>query len=360
MKNYQSIFNSLLQNTLNHQYDNDPVNNDLVKTSFNIIENLKIKSLGDAFLVWAAFNYLNFAVKKNPSIRYDFKRRIEQRVYETRANRGDVNFYYEYQGDVLYISFYGFTFSFHNAGLSSDLKESLSSEDRIVFDGIRKQACATSILLAALKNPDASKNFSAQGGRTSQSSNHSQKPKLVDPYTQYTFEAVDFTVDELCDVFHLKYLTTSKESMHNIALVIREMYFYKDLVTRATPELDPELERVIYREIFIQTYSVIEAVEIEIGAMLKGIQRPAKHDAELDGKCLAELNKIINIPPSSKEGKMRKMFKDLRNNVHLSKKQSIASNPFYSPEEVMNYFEYMRQYLSYLFTRVVDVRKGHK
>ncbi len=358
MYNYQTIFSALLKNAAEHQFDNNSVDNSLVKRSFSTIENLRIKSLGDAFLVWASFNYLNFAVKKDRSIGYSFKRKIERCVYETRAQREDVDFYYEYQGDVLYVSFYGFIFSFHNASLSNDLKESLSHQKRIEFDGIRKQVCATSILMAAMKNPGLSNELPIQPMVNNSSDIVKQKPKMTDPYTRFSFNAVDFTLDEICEAFNLRYLTTSKESMYNIAIVIREMYFYKDLVNTANPALDPSLEKAIYREIFTQAYSVIEAIEIEIGAMLLGIQRPAKHDPTLDRRCVAELNKIINVPSSSKEGQMRKKFHDLRNNVHLSKKQSILSDPSYCPEEIYHYLEYMRQYLQYLYQRMLSLREN--
>lgn len=64
MNDYQSTFNSLLQNAIQHQDDNDSVDNKLVKQSTTIIDILRIRTLADAFLVWACFNYLNFAVKK--------------------------------------------------------------------------------------------------------------------------------------------------------------------------------------------------------------------------------------------------------------------------------------------------------
>lgn len=345
MNDYQSTFNSLLQNVIQHQDDNDSVDNNLVKQSSTIIDILRIRTLADAFLVWACFNYLNFAVKKNKAIGYSFKSKIEQRIYDTRECRGDVDFYYSYEGDVVYVSFYGFTFSFHNAGLSVELKRDLSNERKIVFDGVKKQACATSILLAAFRNPG----LSSLRQNVMQTPFSSKNEATTDDYCHYTFKAVNFSFQELCDVFHLRSLIFEEESIKNTVIIFKEMYFYRGLITTAIPRLDPMVEKALFREIIIAAQSVIDDIELGIGARLLGIERPSKHDPKFDSRCRKELNKIIYVPSSSKEGMTRKSFNQLRNNVHLSKKQSIATDPAYCAEEITRYLDYMRQYLNYLY-----------
>lgn len=108
------------------------------------------------------------------------------------------------------------------------------------------------------------------------------------------------------------------------------MYFYRDLIATASPRLDPMLEKALFREIIIAAQSVIDDIELGIGARLLGVERPTKYDPQLDRRCRQALNKIINVPSSSKEGRTRNslisyvtMFIYLRNNL-LQPTQPIA------------------------------------
>lgn len=344
--NQEAIYRSLLLEVKKHQLDQDSVNSQSVHLSMNLVQSLPIQTMGDAFLLWSAFNYLNFAANQATGD-YSFKDQMEEAALKTHQAVKEVRFYYEGYQDILYVSFYGFVFSFQKVPLRPKLKDLLSHQAPIVFDGVRKQACAASILKVAMKNPDLS-SHSNPGEYLSSSSE-------TDYGERCTFLVKPYRLSDISDdYYHLRELTSTPEMRRNIAIVIRQMYFYCDLVTKANPPLEPLLERAIYRDIIILSYSVIQAIEIELGSMILGTPRHGNNQA-YDRRCYDALQDVIAV--YGKEKRMMNEYRALRNNVHLSKKQSIETDKAYTRGEVDHWLRFMQQYLDYLYECLPYIRK---
>lgn len=96
-------FRQLIQSAIKHQNDNEIVDPKLVNVSQRIIQNSVANTLGDAFALISAFNYLNFAVKQKPEVGYEFKSLLENATYAIHTADKKVLFYYSIQEDALYI-----------------------------------------------------------------------------------------------------------------------------------------------------------------------------------------------------------------------------------------------------------------
>lgn len=344
--NQETVYRSLLLEAKKHQLDQDSVDSQYAYLSANLIQKLPVQTMGDAFLIWSAFNYLNFAANKNTGD-YSFKDQMEEAVLKTHQAIEKVRFYYEAYQDILYVSFYGFVFSFQKVPLRPKLKDLLSRQTPIAFDGVRKQACTTSILKVAMKNPDLSCRLNP--GECPSSSNE------TDYGERCTFFLKPYRLSDISnDYYHLHELTSTLEMRRNIAIVIRQMYFYCDLATKANPPLEPLLERAIYRDIIILSYSVIQAIEIELGSMILGTPRRG-NNPRYDQRCVKALHDVINI--QKEELRMYNEYRTLRNNVHLSKKQSIETDKAYTRGEVDHWLMFMQQYLEYLYQCLPYIRK---
>ncbi len=117
----------------------DETENDLtlVYWAKQVIKNKNIEGEAHCFLLFAAFNYLNAAVKRDKSIGYYFKSVFKQVVPLLDGNGFDIAFCLskDETGLVLYVEFEGcFQFSFHNP----NIKE-IQNQKPLIFDGIRKQ-----------------------------------------------------------------------------------------------------------------------------------------------------------------------------------------------------------------------------
>ena len=117
----------------------DETENDLtlVYWAKQVIKNKNIEDEAHCFLLFAAFNYLNAAVKRDKSIGYYFKSVFKQVVPLLDGNGFDIAFCLNMDetAPVLYVEFEGcFQFSFHNP----NIKE-IQNQKPLIFDGIRKQ-----------------------------------------------------------------------------------------------------------------------------------------------------------------------------------------------------------------------------
>lgn len=350
----KSFFNNLNEVVKEHQNDNEYPNVELANLAVKIIKNQPIRNKNDAFLVFSALNYLNYATKKERCIGYSFKSAIKDVVNKIRRANSCADLYYSSQGDILYAAFDNFLFSFHNPSLDNEQKAALSLGRWITFDGIKKQPCATLIFNEAIRLINSA-TYVNQNNNVEQTRSVIRENNCTN---KCTFTPLNFSIQSIIDHYHLRYITTSEEVATNCALVINLMYFYRDLIKSASPKLDEKIERSLFREMITQTYSVIEAVEIEIGSMLLGVTRPNKHDLILDQKCISATRKITNIPGGSNESILKGEYKRLRNNVHLSKKQSILNDENYTRNSVVMWFSFMEQYLNYLYAQFKNYRKS--
>lgn len=111
------------------------------------IKERRIDDEAHCFLLFAAFNYLNAAVKRDKSVGYYFKAVFKEVVPLIEDNDFDIDFYLDSdaKGSILYVEFEGcFQFSFHNPNIKA-----IASKRIIAFDGIRKQGVAGFILKQA-------------------------------------------------------------------------------------------------------------------------------------------------------------------------------------------------------------------
>ncbi len=140
---------------------------ELLEKSKKIIESSDFNTYDEAFVYFAALNYLNAYVKKDrKNLSYSFKNKVQPGIYAILTNKlNKIRFYYEKKERVCYISFYDFIFSFHYVDLNLEMYDYLSNERRIEFDGIRKQCTADLILGITLK--DFSNNYNLDNNQAS-------------------------------------------------------------------------------------------------------------------------------------------------------------------------------------------------
>lgn len=67
---------------------------------------------------------------------------------------------------------------------------------------------------------------------------------------------------------------------------------------------------------------------------------------------------FTTIRGGSNESILKGEYKRLRNNVHLSKKQSILNDENYTRNSVVMWFSFMEQYLNYLYAQFKNYRKS--
>ena len=249
----KSFFNNLNEVVKEHQNDNDYPNVELANLAVKIIKNQPIRNKNDAFLVFSALNYLNYATKKERCIGYSFKSAIKDVVNKIRRANSCVDLYYSSQGDILYAAFDNFVFSFHNPSLDNEQKAALSLGRWITFDGIKKQPCATLIFNEAIRLINSA-TYVNQNNNVEQTRSVIRENNCTN---KCTFTPLNFSIQSIIDHYHLRYITTSEEVATNCALVINLMFFYRDLIKSANPKLDDKIERSLFREMITQTDSVI-------------------------------------------------------------------------------------------------------
>ena len=349
VKEYQN----LLESAKRHQNDNYQVDQSLVEIANKIINNCTINNIDDVFLCFSAFNYLNFATKKEKSIGYTFKNKIYDIVYKT-LNNGikNVEFYYEASG-ILYVKFHSFIFSFHSVNMRN-LSDYLMRLPRITFDNIRKQPCADPILRAALTksnivyNNKVNNNYNNNNNNYNyQNNSYSQSNTLSNNYHNMTYSYRPYTVEQMIDVYHIRKFVTTTEAAQNIGTVLCGLYYTFDLVCNSNPPLPVHMAKRFYHEIIVYSYSIIEAIEFEIGAKKLGIVRNwYQHDRDKDERCAKEFNKYVNIPTNIE--RKFEAYRNLRNNVHLSKFQNILGQKEYNLKDVNEMVTLMAEYIEYL------------
>lgn len=152
-------FNKLNNYLINLKPVSNIVEDRLVKKSFNIIEYVKPNSVNEAFLIYSAFNYLNFAVKQGEEnkskITYKFKGKIENLTVLAEKTNSKIKFYLgiDKNMSILYVKFEDFIFSFHRVNFKNKCNiEYFSSKEPIIFDNLKKQVYAKQILEFALKS----------------------------------------------------------------------------------------------------------------------------------------------------------------------------------------------------------------
>ena len=325
---------------------------------------IAVNSLADAFLYFAAINYLNASTKQQKSIGYAFKSRISVVIAECINNCiHGVRFYLtsDEKGSVVYCLFgETFCFSFHSPSISGDkLKRYLASCARIEFDGIRKQKCPNLILKSAIS---LVRSQTGQGQPPIYPSPSSQRAPIGSRPVPVKTGSFGSEYDVSCRVnvypikqiiadFQLDRLVTNHVTAENIAVVISSVYFYHDLIEseNSVPE---HVRKEMFREIITQTFSVVEAVEVEIGrriAKRKRIRLPSEQgkNPRADQQfCIDLCQEEYGF--DSTTSRMYDEYKDLRHNVHLCKNQRIINDDYYTEETTVKWFSFMEQYLSHL------------
>ena len=104
----------------------------------------------------------------------------------------------------------------------------------------------------------------------------------------------------------------------------------------------------MFREIITQTYSVVEAVEVEIGRRIakQRNRKPKKKEMDMQRMCQDLCHAEYGFDPATKD--LYKEYRELRHNVHLCKDQQIINDDYYTEDTTMKWFSFMDQYLSYL------------
>lgn len=209
-----NIFNELNEYCLNNINNVITPDESLVRLCNDYIITHDISNYWDAFLVVAALNYLNASTKRDKSISYYFKQRINP-VIKSIYNMENISSYYDKSEDVLYISFTNFIFSFHNPSLSNDMVEILSNNKVINFDNVRKQANADYILIKALENKDITLNILDNYKKVIRNT----YPSILDRFLTYV------KIDTQSDESSNKTPSTSKQKVL-LNLLVKELQSY--------------------------------------------------------------------------------------------------------------------------------------
>ncbi len=322
----------------------------MIKVSKNIIYNSIIRTIKDAFLYFAAINYLNACIKIDKKIfSYSFKSKIEPGICSILTNSvSNVNLYYEKRNGILLLDFYNFIFSFHCVELNHELIEFLSRQRYISFDGIKKQCVGDLILEKALNQFNINNHNKGGSNNVMNYDNKKVFNNSLNDKNICSFNYKEYSLEYFINDFHLKELTTSSVCSHNVAIVIKELYLYFDLIKNSKPSLSDEMKRALYREIIIQSYSICETLEAELGRKYLNLSydnSAGKRDSQNEIKTCREY--VIKISDEAMSDYQK--FKDYRNNVHLSKMQSIEKDPMYTWDNVIYIFNFMRRYIELMY-----------
>lgn len=328
------------------QKRNAKVDYELLERSQYIISNTAIRNIQDAFLFFSALNYLNACIKVDKACAsYSFKSDIQRGVNTIKYNNIDgISMFYERHEHLFLINFYDFIFSYHCPGLDDETINYLSNQREIVFDGIRKQCVADLILRAALKR---STGLSLESDRYN--ANNSQKDFKGNIKPNCSFLYNKYQIEDIIQEFHLHDLTTNKVSAHNIAIVIAEIYFYYDLIKNSVPILDDMLKKALYREIIIQSYSICETLECELGYKYLGLEYSSSLTEDDQNKAKAACRCHVIKMKEGGASKFYDEFKKQRHNVHLCKNQNIENDPYYNQEHVDYVFLFTRKYIQLMY-----------
>ncbi len=346
------------QNGYQANFDNETVRK--LNGSLSNQPKIDIRNTYTAFFYFAAINYLNAATKHNKAIGYRFKSCLPRIVTECYKKRiPDVRFYLtkDGKGEVLYCLFgESFTFSFHSPSINEPtLKTALERAKPIRFDGIRKQLCADRILQKAadlLKGPTqkAQTAVSKPSARDQSTSYSNRNGKASSAPTNFEI----YSIGKVIDDFHLNRLISNPQTRENVAVVISTLYFYADLIRETN--LPHHIRKEFFREMVTQSFSVVEAVEIDIGRLIarrNGKDLPSDHgkDPKEDQQiCVNLCHKEFPMEPST--SRLYTEYKQLRHNVHLCKEQQIINSSYYTEETTEDWFEFMHQYLNYLASNI--------
>lgn len=323
-----------------------------------------IHGVGDVFAIFSAFNYLNFAVKQNKNIGYGFKSKLENFALYVFHKYTGIDLYVDNDNGIpiLFVSIYGFVFSFHSVSFKNlSFKSALERETPIYFDGIRKQEHASRIFSYALDKREAINNLNMNSSnnrgsyRQSEPNDSRESPSKKPHSSSYNGNLnvnVDlYNINDIIRDFHLDFLCTTKETRNNIAIVISTLYLYKDIVSSSSPQLPLEIQKGLLRDIIIHSYSVIECIELEVGAKLKGERRNSgstrKESQQLDSEYLKAFKNHFSMSGDTKT--FYDQYRIDRNNVHLSKNQNIYDDDVYSTKTVEKYIRFLMNYLDFLY-----------
>lgn len=128
-----------------------------IKNAENILRDFNdISNANQLFLVLAAINLLNAAIKKN-----EFKKELTYSFIKSKATMllelliemdslQNVSYFYNREEKCMYVKVYGVIFSFHHIAESETILNNI--QDEIEWEGIRLQKIAIEVYELALKN----------------------------------------------------------------------------------------------------------------------------------------------------------------------------------------------------------------
>lgn len=128
-----------------------------IRSAENILRNFNnISNTNQLFLVLAAINLLNAAIKKN-----EFKKDLTYSFIKSKATMllelliemdplQNVSYFYDREEKCMYVKVYGVIFSFHHITESETILNNI--QDKIEWEGVRLQKIAIEVYELALKN----------------------------------------------------------------------------------------------------------------------------------------------------------------------------------------------------------------
>lgn len=168
-------------------------------------------------------------------------------------------------------------------------------------------------------------------------------------YVNVNFSFKPYSLEQIISDLRINKVITNQNTIRNIASTVQTIYFYKDLISNNRNNLPIGIIQNLLKELIIQSFSILECIEIELGAKLLNINRNTGNQRKSeDLECLKAVSNTLRFPSNSIELELYKYFKNCRHNVHLSKSQNIFDTNSLNERNVTTLMSFLTQYIEYI------------
>lgn len=193
---------------------------------------------------------------------------------------------------------------------------------------------------------------------------------------QVSINYTNVSVAEIKKDFYLEIFCPQKsEQLENIALTIKLLYFYCDMLKGQYPS---DLESLLCRDIIITSYSVIDGLVGCLGykiqsqcyncknrcncfsqSLFKDDEVKNERNLFINADKYLRLHKIIDLTPSARE--YYDNYREARNNVHLTKNAPvITADSRFTRERCRQSIQFLNNFVEMLHVNYTSFVKKNK
>ena len=194
-----------------------------------------------------------------------------------------------------------------------------------------------------------------------------------DSYMQVLINYKDVSLADIKKEYHLDVICPQgAEQSENIALTIKMLYFYCDMLKSKYPS---DIEALICRELIISSYSVIDGLVGCLGfkiqyqcyncqrrcncfsqSMFPGDARKNENEAFKNADLYLRATKIIDLTPAASV--YYDNYRSARNNIHLTKNTNvITSDKRFTREHCQQAIEFLNGFIEMIYTNYINFVK---